>query len=281
MTTTDTPSTASKVSGYAPVDGLDVYYEVHGGAPNAVTTPIVLLPGGLLAIETEWEADILPRFSRNRPVIAIEPQGHGHTADRESDYQLGQLAGDTAGVLEHLGVKKAHLFGHSMGGMIAFETALQRPDLVETLTVLGITSNLDGMLEELAVLQRDPTHQPSAELIPLLPTEEHFASWRDNFTRVNPKPETFDEVVTKLNVLLTNWTGWTEDQLRSIRVPTLVAIGDNDFTRIEHAAEMYRLIPNAKLAVLPGTTHISISERGAWLEPMLEELFETDAAPAA
>src|SRR5215211_2139931 len=83
MTATNTQSTASKISGYAPVDGLDVYYEVHGGDPAAGTTPIVLLPGGLMAIETEWEADILPRFSRTRPVIAIELQGHGYTADRD------------------------------------------------------------------------------------------------------------------------------------------------------------------------------------------------------
>ena len=272
----------TKVTGYAPVDGLDVYYEVHGGAPEAGTTPLVLLPGGLMAIETAWEADALPRFSRARPVIAIELQGHGHTADRDTDPQFGQLAADVAGVLDHLGVKKAHLLGHSLGGIVAAQLAMQRPDVVETLTVLSIIYQLDGWLEELTQFQRNPTtHQPSADLIPLLPTEEDFASWRDNFTRVNPKPETFDEVVTKVNEMVTTWPGWTEEQVRSIQAPTLVAIADNDYTRIEHAAEMYRLIPNAKLAVLPNTTHMNIHLRGAWLEPMLEELFAGGMAGAA
>src|SRR5215207_553989 len=138
MTATNTQSTASKISGYAPVDGLDVYYEVHGGDPAAGTTPIVLLPGGLMAIETEWEADILPRFSRTRPVIAIELQGHGYTADRDTKPEFSQMATDVAGVLQHLGVKQAHFFGHSLGGIVSAQVAIQRPDLVETLTVLGI-----------------------------------------------------------------------------------------------------------------------------------------------
>lgn len=278
MTATNTPAT--HVSGYAPVDGLDVYYEIHGGALDAGTTPLVLLPGGLMAIETAWEGDTLPRFSRTRPVIAIELQGHGHTADRDTDPQFSQLAADVAGVLAHLGVKKAHLFGHSLGGIVAAQVAMQRPDVVETLTVLSIISHLDdGWLEELRLFQRNPTtHQPSAELIPLLPTQEDFASWHDNFTRFNPKPESFDEVVAKVNVMVTTWSGWTEEQVRSIRAPTLVAIGDNDYTRIEHAAEMYRLIPNATLAVLPNTTHMEIQLRGAWLEPMMEELFANNTA---
>jgi pimeloyl-ACP methyl ester carboxylesterase len=274
--------TSTKRSGYARVDGLDVYYEIHGGDLNAGTTPLVLLPGGLMAIETAWEADALPRFSRARPVIAIELQGHGHTADRETDPQIGQLAADVAGVLDHLGVKKAHLLGHSLGGFVAAQVAMQRPDIVETLTVLSIISQLDGWLEELRDFQLNPTtHQPSADLIPLLPTEEDFASWRDNFMRFNPKPETFDEVVTKVNVMVTTWPGWTEEEVRSIQAPTLVAIADNDYTRIEHAAEMYRLIPNATLAVLPNTTHMNIHLRGAWLEPMLEELFAGGMAGTA
>jgi pimeloyl-ACP methyl ester carboxylesterase len=279
MTATDTPAT--KMSGYAPVDGLDVYYEVHGGALDTGTTPLVLLPGGLMAIETAWEADALPRFARTRPVIAIELQGHGHTADRDTDPQFSQLAADVAGVLDHLGVKRAHLLGHSLGGIVAAQVAMQRPDVVETLTVLSIIYQLDGWLEELRMFQRNPTtHQPSPELLPLLPTAEDAASWHDNFTRFNPKPESWDEVVAKVNVMVTTWAGWTEEQVRSIQAPTLVAIGDNDYSRIEHAEKMYRLIPNAKLAVLPNTTHFTIQLRGAWLEPMLEEMIANSTAQA-
>jgi pimeloyl-ACP methyl ester carboxylesterase len=70
--------------------------------------------------------------------------------------------------------------------------------------------------------------------------------------------------------MLANWPGWTEAELRTIRAPALLVIGDNDFVRVEHAAEMARLIPDARLAVLPGTTHLGIVNRGAWLEPMVD-----------
>jgi pimeloyl-ACP methyl ester carboxylesterase len=77
-------------------------------------------------------------------------------------------------------------------------------------------------------------------------------------------------VLGKMNVMLATWKGWTEAQFRNIKAPTLVMIGDNDFTRIEHAAEMKRLIPGAQLAVLPGTTHMNIHKRGAWFIPMIQ-----------
>jgi len=261
--------TKTKAGGHAEVDGLSVYYELHGGSPTAGKTPMVLLPGGVMAIDTAFTADIIPRFSKTWPIIAIEPQGHGHSGDREGPMELGRMSDDIAGVLKHLGVGKAHLFGHSMGGMIATSVAIRHPALVASLTAVSITYNLDGYLPELAKLQRGEIKEPSAELAPLLPTEADFASWQANYNKHNPKPETFFPVLEKLNAMLASWKGWTPAQLGAIRAKTLLAIGDNDFTRIEHAAEMKRLIPGAQLAVLPGTTHMGIIERGAWLEPLI------------
>jgi pimeloyl-ACP methyl ester carboxylesterase len=264
-------------SGYATIDGLRVYYELYGGPPNAGKTPMVLLHGGVMSIETAFADDFIPRFARTRPVIAIEQQGHGHTGDRDGPVELGQMVEDTAGVLKHLGVGQAHLFGHSLGGMIAMGVAIRHPSVVRSVTAVGSTYNLEGMLPELVKLQRNPTHQPSPELTLLLPTEADFAAWRASFERSAPDPAAFDHILEKLNTMLTAWEGWTQDELRSVRAPVLVAIGDNDFTRIEHAAEMARLIPDAQLAVLPGTTHLSILQRGAWLEPMVEARIGTSA----
>ena len=129
----------------------------------------------------------------------------------------------------------------------------------------------DGFLAELVVLQRDPTHAPSAELIPLLPTEADFASWRAVYERVNPQPKTFDAVVEKLNAMLAAWPGWIPAQVTTIKAPTLVVSGDNDFMRIDFADQMAKLIPHARLAVLPDTTHMNILKtRSAWLEPFVE-----------
>lgn len=257
------------VSGYAETDGLKVYYELHGGAPASGKIPLVMLPGGATSIATTFAKDLLPRFAKVWPVIAIEPQGHGHTDDRPGPISVEQMAKDVVAVLDHLKVPKAHLFGHSLGGMIATGVAVAAPDRVASATIVGATYTLEGMLPELVKMQRDPSHVPSAELIPLLPTQEDFAAWTAHYQKVNPHPENFQKVLGKLNVTLTEWKGWTPAQLGAIRAPTLLAIGDNDFTRIEHAAEMKRLIPGSQLAVLPGTTHMNIIERGDWLEPMM------------
>ena len=257
-------------SGYATSDGVGIYYEVHGG-PLDGRAPMVLLPGGLMPIEIAFASDLLPRFARRRPVIAIEPQGHGHTGDRPGPVRMEQMVEDVAAVLDHLKVGKAHLVGHSLGGMIATGLAIRHPDRVASLAPISAPYTFDGMQPELITLQRDPTHVPSPELIPLLPTQADFASWRAVFERVNPEPRSFDAVVEKLNVMLAQWPGWSVDQVKGIRAPTLIALGDNDFMRVDFAADMARLIPHARLAVLPDTTHMGICrERGAWLEPMVE-----------
>lgn len=261
--------------GYAPVDGLRVYYELHGPPLSAGQPPIVLLHGGMMAIETAFAKDLLPRFARKRSVIAIEQQGHGHTADRDGPADVTRMVDDTAGVLAHLKVRDAHFVGHSMGGMITLGTAIRHPRLVRTATAISTGYTLDGMLPELVEMQRNPAHKPSPEIIPLLPTEADFKAWAAHYQRTAPNPAAFEKVLAKLNAMLANWKGWSQAELRAIRVPMLVVIGDNDFTRIEHAAEMARLIPGAQLAVLPGTTHMNIIERGAWIEPMLEARIRT------
>lgn len=149
--------------------------------------------------------------------------------------------------------------------------AIHHSRIVRSVTVLSAFSNLDGMLPELAQMQRNPSHQPSSELIPLLPTETDFATWQASFQRNAPDPAAFERFLAKVNTMLATWEGWTDAEIRAIRSPALIAIGDNDFVRVEHAAEIARLIPDAQLAVLPGTTHMTMLKRGTWVMPMIEE----------
>jgi pimeloyl-ACP methyl ester carboxylesterase len=205
----------------------------------------------------------------------IEQQGHGHTADRPAKpMTIDQMVEDTVGVLSHPGVRRADLFGHSPGGIIATGVAIRYPNLVRSVTTLGAPFQLDGFIPELARIQRDPTLTPSPELIPLLPTEADIHAWREGFKRVAPDPSAFDFILERLNAMLGAWPGWTEAELRVIDAQMLIALGDNDYVRIDHAASVSHIIPKARLAVLPGTTHVGVVRRDAWLEPMMESLAE-------
>jgi pimeloyl-ACP methyl ester carboxylesterase len=266
---------ANSRSGTARLDGIDVYYEVHGGTTDGATVPIVLLHGGAVTIESAFTPELIGRFAARQPVIAIEQQGHGHTADRPGKpITIDQMVKDTAGVLAHLNVPQADLFGHSLGGIVATGVAIRHADIVRKVTTLGTPYQLDGFRPDLARMQRGSTEAPSPELVQLLPTEADFAAWRASFERSAPDPTAFDSILGRLNTMLATWPGWAEGELRSILAPMLIAIGDNDYVRIDHAAEFARLVPNARLAVLPGTTHLHIVKRDAWLAPMIDALME-------
>lgn len=169
------------------MDGIGVYYEVHDGELSGDTIPIVLLHGGALTIELAFSPELVARFEQSRPVILIEQQGHGHTADRPArPMSIDQMVKDTAKVVSHLGVRRADLFGHSLGGIVATGVVIRHPNLVRSVTTLGAPFQLDGFIPELARIQRNPRLRPSPELVPLLPTEADLNAWRESFKRVAP-----------------------------------------------------------------------------------------------
>jgi pimeloyl-ACP methyl ester carboxylesterase len=175
-----------------------------------------------------------------------------------------------------LGVKQADFLGHSLGGMVATGVSILHPDLARNVTTLGAPYQLEGFRPDLVELQRNPATTPSPELVPLLPTEADFAMWRAGFDRVAPDPAAFDAILGRLNTMLSTWPGWSRDQLAGIRAATLICIGDNDYVRIDHAAGIAGLIPNARLAVLPGTTHLGIVRRDGWYAPMMAALQDAE-----
>jgi pimeloyl-ACP methyl ester carboxylesterase len=227
---------------YAPLNGLQLYYEVHGRG-----RPLVLLHGGLMTIDLNFGPMLKP-LAASRQVIAVESQGHGHTADTSRPMTIEALAGDVLALLDHLGIAQADLFGFSLGGLVACTIALGAPARVGKLIIAS------------ADVHRPPGRQSPPLGQDRLPTQADFQSWRDAYDAVAPDPAHFDEFAAKNQAAVHQFPGWT-DELRSLQAPTLLIFGDRDFTPLPDVVEMFELLPNAQLAVLPGTTHVGVTRR--------------------
>src|SRR5829696_8036502 len=244
-------------TGYAPVNGLQMYYEIHGGGE-----PLVLLHGAFGAIHL-W-GPILTTLAETHQVIAVELQGHGHTADI-IDRPLGyeQMADDVAALMDHLAIAQADLVGYSMGGTTGLQLAIRHPDQVHKLVAVSPNYRSDGYYPELlAGLQ--------------MMTPDIFVGTPEEaaYLRHAPHPEDFPVLVEKQQVLPQAFA-FPDEDIAAIAAPALVVLGDADVVRPEHAVALFRLLgggvpsdltgslPNSQLAILPGTTHRSIVDERA------------------
>lgn len=223
------------VRGYGPTNGLRMYHEVHGSG-----RPLVLLHGGGSTIRTTFGA-VLHSLARDRQVIAIEQQGHGHTADIDRPLSFEQMADDTAALLAHLGVQHADVFGFSNGGNVALQLAIRHPRLVRRLVAGSVFWRNDGL-------------QPAvrASFVRGATPADMPAVLREEYLAVAPDPTALPRLVDKLMAMLAGFRDWPEASLRGIGAPTLLLQGNDDVARLEHIAELSRLIPDCELAVLPG-----------------------------
>ena len=252
----------------ASVNGLDMYYEVHGEGQ-----PLVLLHGALSATGTSF-GTMLPGLARSRQVISVEQQAHGRTADVDRPLSIAQMAEDTAALLGRLGVPRADLFGYSLGAAIAVQATLRHPELVRRLVLACVTYDRTGFQPGLL----DGIEALRPELLAGTP-------WQEEYARIAPNPDDWATLVEKMKHLDGSFEGWSAAQIRSIEAPTMLVAGDSDIVRPEHAVEMFRLLgggvegdtaglPRSRLAILPGTTHTTITTRGPWLVPMVEEFLD-------
>jgi pimeloyl-ACP methyl ester carboxylesterase len=242
-------------SGYAPVNGLDMYYEIHGTGQ-----PLVLLHGAFSAIGTSFGA-LLPGLARSRQVIGIELQAHGRTADIDRPLSIEQMADDTAAALHHLDIEQTDIFGYSMGAAVALQVAIRHPQVVRKLVFMSATFTLSGV------------HPGLMEGLAEMKPEMMFGSqWHDEYMRIAPDPDHFATFFAKKTQMDSNTRDVPAETIAALKAPTLIVIGDSDLVRPEHAVEMFRLLgggvfgdmaglPNSQLAVLPGTTHVSIASR--------------------
>ncbi len=245
-----------KTTGYADVNGLHMYYEVQGEG-----SPLVLLHGGMLSIDLNF-ADLVPELVGRHRVIGVELQGHGRTADIDRDITPAALAGDVVALLDHLGIDRAHVLGHSMGAGVALELAVSYPDRVRSIVPVSGSVRMEGMHGDLM----DPAkHATSTRM----PTAADFTAMQETYARLSPHPDHFADFLTALSASNADLKGWSDEQLAGITAPALVVIGDHDFVTIEHGALMKELIPGAQLAVLPGTTHMAATLRVDLLAPLL------------
>ena len=252
---------------YAEVNGLNMYYEIHGTGQ-----PLVLLHGAYMTIDLMGE--VVPTLAETRQVIAAELQGHGRTADIDRPLTYEQMADDIAALLRHLVIEKADVFGYSMGGGVAFQVAIRHPEVVRKLVVASASYTSDGMHPEL--LEMIPTLTP--EVFAGSPIEEAYL-------RTAPHPDDFPTLVAKMKQLDMEPFAWPPEDIRGIAAPTLLIVGDSDAIRLEHAVELFQLLgggvmgdlaglPKSQLAVLPSTTHVGLVEHSEWLVSMIGEFLD-------
>ena len=248
--------------GYAPVNGVRVYYEIHGSVSDA--TPLVLLHGGGSTFETSFE-EVLPALSRGRRVIVYDRQGHGRTADLDRPFSFLQSADDAVELLRQLGVPRADFMGFSNGGQIAIQIALSHPEVVRKLVIESAMASRDGA---------DPEFWKGFDHARL---EDMPAELREEYLRVAPRPGDLTAMFWKSVNQMKSFEGWSPEEIRSIRAPTLVLLGDRDVVRPEHGVALYRLLPHAQLAILPNTDHRAICHPPAWLPTLIVSFLDTPA----
>jgi pimeloyl-ACP methyl ester carboxylesterase len=250
-----------RVTGYADVNGLHMYYEAYGDG-----SPLVLLHGGMLTIDLNF-ATLIPTLARKHHVIGVEMQGHGRTADIDREITPAASASDIVGLLDELDIERAHVFGHSMGAAATLELGVNHPDRVRSLVAASVSVRPDGLHEDLT----DPAKQATSTR---MPTPQDFADLQQAYQKLSPHPDHFNEFLAMLSQSDADTRGWSDEQLARITAPTLLVLGDRDFTTVEHGALMLRLIPGSQLAVLPGTMHMQVTRRAELLLPMLDRFLD-------
>jgi len=227
---------SSVKSGYAPINGINMYYEIHGSAEGA---PLVLLNGGGSTIDVTY-GRILPFFAQHRTVIALEEQGHGRSSDRNQPFRAETSAEDVAALLKYLNVQQADIMGFSNGAGVAMQMAIHHPDQVRKLVFVSYISKKSGAYPWLWDFMKKADFAGMPQ--PL----------KDEFLKVNPDPQKLKTMCEKDIERMQHFKDVPDKDVRSIRAPTLILIGDKDVTKPEHAIELSRMIPSARLAILPG-----------------------------
>ena len=271
LVTTDVSAQQKPTTGYAPVNGVKMYYEVHGKGE-----PVVLLHGAFMTITNNW-TDWIGELSKTRKVIAIEMQGHGRTGDIDRDITSKNLADDVAALLDHLKIPRADLIGYSMGGGVAMQCAIRHPDKVRKAVVISSMLRRDGAVKE----EVDALANLSVDVFKGSPLEA-------DYKKLSPTPDDFPKFVKRMLATASKGNDLGADKLKATKAPMFFIHGDADGIRLEHVAEMFRLKGGevhgdikprsaSRLAILPNTTHVTLMQRMPVIIPMVNDFL--DAKP--
>jgi pimeloyl-ACP methyl ester carboxylesterase len=247
---TTTPS-----RGYAPVNGLKMYYEVEGTGDPLVCIPPAFGYAGL---------NRYPALIQNHTVITVDLQGHGRTADiPDRPLSIEQYAKDVVGLLKYLGIAKADFFGESYGGNTAAMIAIRYPELVRRVATYAATFGPPQIALNPRTTHFD--HPPTAD-------SRSIQFQRENYKKVAPDPDYWPTIFNKLGNI--HWEGFSNEELASIKTPMLILLGDSDFVRLDHAVETVKLIPNAELAIIPSASHFALFSEPERVIPIVKHFLE-------
>jgi pimeloyl-ACP methyl ester carboxylesterase len=256
------------ITGYAPVNGLEMYYEVHGEG-----APVFLVHGSFMTIPNTWQA-MIPALAKSRRVIAVEMQGHGRTADIERDFSYENLADDVAAALDYLKVPKADVIGYSMGANVAMLVAIRHPEKVRKVVSISGVFRHDGWVKEAL----DTFPHVTAEALKGTGIEA-------DYKQLSPTPDAFPEFIERAISMDLKPYDFGAEKLKATSAPMFFIHGDADGVRLDHIAEMFRLKGEeifgdirprspSRLAVLPDTTHVSLMRKVDVLAPMIEQFLD-------
>jgi pimeloyl-ACP methyl ester carboxylesterase len=259
---------------YADVNGISLYYEVHGSGK-----PLVLLHGGLGAIE--MFGPVLPTLAAGRQVIAVDLQGHGRTADIDRPLRPELMADDVAALVRHLGIGPADVMGYSLGGGVALHTAIRHPDVVDRLVVISTVLRRDAYYPEI-LEQQAFVNAAAADAMRETPMYQLYSS-------VAPRPEAWPRLLDKIGVLMKEDFDFGRE-IGRIEARTLIVAADADLFPPSQAVEHFAHLgggqrdggwdgsgrPASSLAILPGLTHYDIFSDPALAATVVRFLEETE-----
>jgi len=259
-------------TGYAPVNGLKMYYAIHGSGE-----PVALLHGAFMAISGDWN-DWIGELSKTRKVIAVEMQGHGRTADINRDITYDNLSDDVAGLLDYLKIPSADIIGYSLGGGVAMQCAIGHPEKVRKVVVISAVFRHDGWVKE--GLDAFPKLTP--ELFKDSPIEIEYK-------KLSPTPDKFADLVNHIKAMASRPFDFGADKLKATKAPMFFIHGDADGVRLDHISEMFSLKGGgisgdlgtrsaSRLAILPDTTHVTLMQRMTTIVPMVNDFLDAQHA---
>jgi pimeloyl-ACP methyl ester carboxylesterase len=254
--------------GYAPVNGIKVYYEVYGEGE-----PLVLLHGAFMTIEGNW-AELIPELAKTRKVIAIEMQGHGHTQYSDRALNLAAMASDVEGVMDFLKVDSADVAGYSMGGSVAYQLIIKNPKRVKKLVVISSTYKSTGWRPEINNAFKG-----------MKPNMFDNSPMKAAYDATAPDKTKWTKFVEQMLVFMESSFDMGDNNIAKITSPVLLISGDNDGLDKVELMKTYQLLgggvsadmspmPKSHLAIVPSQSHVGLMMQSKTILNYLNEFLK-------